>query len=141
MSVTIFKRKVNKRMPSTRAIKEFVAVILSKEGVKGSVSVIFVDDLYIRELNKRYRKVDRETDVLSFPLQDEFQKDFLGEIYISVERAAQQAEEYGEEFHKEIFRLITHGLLHLIGYDDRDKKGEREMREKEEEYLKTPPQP
>ncbi len=138
MSVTIFNRKIKKNIPSTRAMKEFVAEILSKEGAKGSVSIIFVDDPYIRGLNKRYRKVDRETDVLSFPLQDEFQKDFLGEIYISVERAAQQAEEYGEEFRKEIFRLITHGLLHLLGYDDRDKKGVREMREKEKKYLKAP---
>jgi probable rRNA maturation factor len=92
------------------------------------VTVAFVSDRAMRELNRRWRGKRGTTDVLSFPsAQDEFEKleDFtLGDVVISVEQAARQAAEHGLEFDEEIAQLILHGLLHLSGYDHETDAGE-----------------
>lgn len=89
------------------------------------VSVTLVDNEAIREINREHRDIDRATDVLSFPLGDEdsFDTDpetgaiLLGDIVISLERADEQAKEYGHSFRREVAFLITHSLFHLLGYD------------------------
>ena len=90
------------------------------------VSVTFIDNEGIRKLNRSYRKIDKATDVLSFPLFDfEGDKDamedelcdMLGDIVISLERAAEQAEEFGHSFEREVAFLTVHSMLHLLGYD------------------------
>lgn len=89
------------------------------------ISVSFVDNETIRELNRDYRDVDSATDVLSFPLADDRQYDInpdsgcymLGDIIISTERASQQAEEIGQSVQREICFLVVHSMLHLLGYD------------------------
>jgi probable rRNA maturation factor len=84
------------------------------------LSVLFVNSRRMKLLNTRYRKISKDTDVLSFPL---IGRDLhhgpvmLGDIVISVPRALQQAEEFGVPFYDELLRLLVHGLLHLIGYD------------------------
>ncbi len=103
-------------------------------------NVIVVNNAYIRELNKTYRGIDRETDVISFALEDD--KTFnpegriLGDIYISIEKAHSQAEEYGHSFLREFCFLGVHGMLHLLGYDHMDKKEEEIMFSLQEEILK-----
>lgn len=109
---------------------------------KSEVSVMFTDDAEIHELNKAHRGVDRPTDVLSFPLfeydengdiiEDEldFNPDgemFLGDIVISLETAARQAEEYGHSFEREIGFLTVHSMLHLFGFDHMTEEDEAEM--------------
>ncbi len=92
------------------------------------VSVTLVDNEAIREINNEHRGIDKATDVLSFPLGDEdsFDTDpetgaiLLGDIVISLERAKEQAEEYGHSFRREVAFLITHSLFHLLGYDHVD---------------------
>ncbi len=103
-------------------------------------NVIFVDNDKIHEINKEYRNIDKETDVISFALEDdktfntsEFR--FLGDIYISIDRAISQAEEYGHSLKREICFLITHGFLHLLGYDHMEKEEEEEMFKLQEEIL------
>src|ERR1043165_6746096 len=90
--------------------------------------VAFVSDRAMRELNRRWRGKQGTTDVLSFPAgQDEFEKVeglMLGDVVISVEQAARQAEEHGLEFDEEVAQLILHGLLHLCGYDPETDNGE-----------------
>lgn len=89
------------------------------------VSVTFVDNERIRELNAEFRNIDRETDVLSFPIGDEegFEVNpdndaiILGDIVVSLEKAREQAEEYSHSFKRELAFLITHSLFHLLGYD------------------------
>lgn len=90
------------------------------------VSITFVDDEYMQELNYEYRGIDAPTDVLSFPQLETGQPELplsesaavpLGDIVISVERAAAQATEYGHSLEREIGFLVVHGLLHLLGYD------------------------
>ncbi|MGA9997363.1 MAG: rRNA maturation RNase YbeY [Pyrinomonadaceae bacterium] len=92
------------------------------------VTVVFVSDRAMRELNGRWRGKGGTTDVLSFPAgQDEFEKVeglMLGDVVISVEQAARQAAEHGLEFDEEVAQLILHGVLHLCGYDHETDKGE-----------------
>ncbi len=78
------------------------------------LSVLVTGDAQIRGLNSQYRKIDRPTDVLSFEMDDPV---MLGDLVISVERAAAQATEYGVTFDEEAARLVAHGLLHLLGHD------------------------
>lgn len=100
---------------------------------RSELSVVLTGDAEIRVLNREYRGKDKPTDVLSFPMGDEY---LLGDIVISVERARSQAAEFGVTYDEELARLLVHGLLHLLGYDH--VKGGRQagrMREKEEEMM------
>ena len=122
------------------------AAALEEEGIDDTaeVSVTLVDNEGIRRLNKEHRDIDRETDVLSFPLGDddgyEIDPDndaiMLGDIVISLEKAAQQAQEYGHSYRREVAFLITHSLFHLLGYDHvNSEEEEKEMFGKQEKVL------
>ncbi len=101
--------------------------------------VVFVDKRTIHELNRTYRHVDRVTDVISFALEDQIdiptEIRLLGDIYICVEKAQEQAEEYGHSFLRELAFLTIHGLLHLLGYDHMEKEEEEKMFALQEEIL------
>lgn len=127
-------------------IRRCCHAVLELEGFKdpAEVSVTFVDNERIHELNKQYRNIDRETDVLSFPLGENGEYDInhdtgaklLGDIVISAEKAVEQAEFYNHPLQREIGFLTVHSMLHLLGYDH-EKGGLEEvhMREKEETVL------
>lgn len=103
------------------------------------VSISFVDNREIRELNRDYRGVDSHTDVLSFPMGEEFIVPgpiLLGDIIISAEKALKQGEEYGHSLYREIAYLTAHSMFHLMGYDHMDEKSKSIMREKEKEVMK-----
>lgn len=112
-------------------------------GVESSiVSIVLVDNEYIHKINKEYRNVDRETDVISFAFMDdetnpESGVTDLGEIYISLEKAHSQSKEYGHSFKRELCFLLTHGLLHLLGYDHMTEEDEKEMFGLQEEVLNS----
>ena len=115
---------------------------MDKEGlVDTSFDVIFVDNSYIHNLNKLYRGIDRETDVITFALEDDdlvlngSDMRMLGDIYISIPRAKLQAEEYGHSFKRELAFLAVHGFYHLLGYDHQTKEEEEVMFGKQEEVL------
>ena len=97
------------------------------------MSVILVDDEKIHQINRDYRKIDRATDVISFALEDNEQYYVegmpreLGDIFISVDHAQAQAQEYGHSLRREMCFLFTHGVLHLLGYDHMNKEDEEEM--------------
>ncbi len=127
-------------------IRKCCHAVLSYEGFKGDaeVSVSFVDNSNIHELNLKYRNVDRPTDVLSFPLGEDGSYDknpetgafLLGDIVISLETALKQSEVYGHSLEREVGFLTVHSMLHLLGYDhETSKLNERIMREKEEAIL------
>ena len=97
-----------------------------------SVNVILCSDYTIRKLNRKYRKVDRTTDVLSFPFEE---NDFLGEIYISLKRAKVQSNRYAVSYAEEVGRLFIHGLFHLLGYDHKTKKERTLMEMYEKRYY------
>ena len=115
---------------------------LEKEHMENtSFNLIIVDNNYIHELNKNYRHIDRETDVITFALDDEDKVktegdiDILGDIYISIDKAKEQAEEYGHTFLREITFLAVHGFYHLLGYDHMNEEEEKVMFQKQEEVL------
>lgn len=121
----------------TRALKRTAARLLSAVGEPGaSLSLTLVRDPAIRELNRLHREKDRPTDVLSFPLEPEpFAKErLLGDIVISVDTAKRQAGEYDAPLQNELYRLLIHGLLHLLGHDHME-PDERAVMETEERRL------
>lgn len=125
-----------------KVMKKYVNDTLEMENVSNAeFNIIFVDNSFIKELNKKYRNIDRETDVISFALEDEKEEDsfldnrMLGDIYISVDKAKSQAIEYGHSLKREISFLAVHGLLHLLGYDHMNKEDEEVMFGKQELIL------
>ncbi len=127
-------------------IRRCCHAVLELENFEGSaeVSVRFVNNQQIRELNYTYRNIDRETDVLSFPLGENGEYDvnldtgakILGDIVISMEKAYEQAELYNHPLQREIGFLTVHSMLHLLGYDHENGGLEEvHMREKEEKVL------
>lgn len=103
-------------------------------------SVIIVDNNKIHEINKEYRNIDRETDVISFALEDDKTINdspirVLGDIYISIDKAKEQAQEYGHSLKRELCFLMTHGFLHLLGYDHMTKEDEEIMFPLQEKIL------
>ena len=117
------------------------------ENSKLYISITLTTPKHIHEINKQYRNVDKETDVLSFPMfekdeldnkikNQEFEhEDVLGDIVISIERVKVQAEEYGHSFEREFSYMIVHGFYHLMGYDHIEEKDKIIMRPKEENVL------
>ena len=119
------------------------------------ICVTLTDPKNIREINKKYRNIDKETDVLSFPMfeKDELDKliatnllktfnlkngalqDIMGDIIISIERVEEQAQEYGHSFEREFAYMLVHGFYHLRGYDHMVEEEKAQMREKEENVL------
>ena len=126
---------------------ELMDVTFKKLNIKCDpiVSVSIVDNRYIHKINKKYRHIDRPTDVISFAFLDSennYDKVLfspgpvvLGDIYISLEKAKEQAEEYGHSLHRELSFLFVHGLLHLLGYDHMNEEDEKEMFQLQEEIL------
>jgi len=107
-------------------------VVKELELDKCEFNIIIVDNKRIHEINREYRNVDRETDVISFALEDNMDikyDDFrlLGDIYISIDKCYSQALEYGHSNVREICFLATHGILHLLGYDHMEESEEKEM--------------
>jgi len=129
-------------------IRHTILETLDYEGMENDaeVSVTFVDDEGIRELNKKFRNMDKPTDVLSFPLLDyegESEEPFfdelchnLGDIVISLERAMAQANEFGHSFEREVAFLTAHSMLHLLGYDhELSEEDDADMRARQNDIM------
>lgn len=126
--------------------QDFTAIIeqaLKTLGIEEDVEVscVLVDDERIHEINREYRHIDRSTDVISFAMEDNDQfyvegmPRTLGDIFISVDHAKKQAEEYGHSLRREMCFLFTHGILHLLGYDHMTDEQEKEMFGLQDEIL------
>lgn len=102
------------------------------------LSLVFVNDFYIKTLNWKYRKVDSATDVLAFPMRDTkgLSGCILGDLVISVETAKKEARKRKIDFQRELDLYLVHGILHLLGYDDEKIKDRKKMKAKEKEIIK-----
>jgi len=125
---------------SRKKLERMAAFILKEAGIRDAVlSINFVRDRAIKDLNYLYRGKNRPTDVLSFSMREgrRIKKDnlILGDVVISTERARRQAADFGSTFKKEVILYIVHGILHLIGYDDEDASSEKRMRRKEKQIF------
>lgn len=141
MELEIFNQ-TEEEIKDLETVRKVLEYACSKEKLgKVCFNVIIVDNDYIHELNKNYRNIDRVTDVITFALEDE--KDIvepngvrmLGDIYISIDKAKSQAEEYGHSLLRELSFLAVHGFYHLLGYDHMNKEEEVIMFQKQEEVL------
>lgn len=102
------------------------------------LSLVLVNDMYIRNLNWKYRKKDLATDVLAFPMRDSrgLSGPVLGDVVISVETAKREARKRKKTFQEELDLYFVHGILHLLGYDDEKPRARKKMKTKEQEILK-----
>ena len=142
-------------MEEKKEYEEIVKKVLTQcfqeeklENTKLSITVTLTTPENIREINKKYRGIDKATDVLSFPmfekeeLEEKIEKndfeheDILGDIVISIQKVEEQAKEYGHSFEREFSYMIVHGFYHLMGYDHIQEEDKKKMRPKEEKILK-----
>lgn len=141
MNIEVFNETNDSLDKELNELKELLQNICKDEKLgNGEFNIIIVGQDKIQELNKEYRNIDRVTDVISFALEDDDTfnlEDYrvLGDIYICIEKARDQAEEYGHSFKRELSFLAVHGLLHLLGYDHMNEKDEKIMFTKQEEVL------
>jgi rRNA maturation RNase YbeY len=118
-------------------IQNIINTVFKKEGYTiDNIALVFGNDDLLNSLKKEFFKKDHLTDVIAFRLNDYAEKNVEGEIYISVPRAKENAKSFKEPFAKEVGRLIIHGGLHLLNYDDETKEDKDTMTGKEEAYLK-----
>jgi probable rRNA maturation factor len=118
-----------------KEIKKLLKMIFKSVKEKKNMQIILVTPDQIHELNKTYRQIDKPTDVLSFE-NDDVDDTSIGDIFISIEQAKKQAEDYGHTFEREIGFLAVHGYLHLKGFDHHTPEEEKEMMMAAEAILK-----
>ena len=131
-------------------VKKVLNKCFEEEGLLDSkliMTITFTTPEEIRKINKKYRKIDRATDVLSFPMFEKEEldekiknknflyKDVLGDIIISIDKVREQAGEYGHSFERELSYMLVHGFYHLMGYDHIEEEDKKIMRPKEEKIL------
>lgn len=138
----LITNNTNENIDMNDKFHDVVKAVLDNEGLSMDyeVSITFVDKDEIHKLNREYRKVDRPTDVLSFPMNEEFLIEgvdsMLGDIVICMDIAKDQAKEYGHSLDREIMYLTCHSMLHLLGYDHIEEDDKKIMRGKEKEVMK-----
>ena len=135
-----------------KTVEKVINKCFEEEGLIDSkliITITFTTPEEIRKINKKYRKIDRATDVLSFPMfekqeleekiknKDFLYEDVLGDIIISIDKVKEQAEEYGHSFERELSYMLVHGFYHLMGYDHIEDEDKKIMRPKEEKVLNT----
>ncbi len=150
MKIRIYFENMQDKLPVDYKLKilmrRALVATLEYEGIKRDteVSITFTDDAEIRGLNRFYRSIDRATDVLSFPLEDNAASSggkealVLGDIVISLERAKAQAHKYGHGYYREAAFLCVHSVLHLLGYDhERSVEEDIDMRRRQSEIVES----
>ncbi|MBD9158737.1 MAG: rRNA maturation RNase YbeY [Clostridiales bacterium] len=138
----------NKEYEAT--IKKVVEKCFEEEGISASklcLTITLTTPENIKKINKEYRNIDKETDVLSFPMFEKQEldeiiakrkfehEDVLGDIVISIARVEEQAKEYGHSFERELSYMVVHGFYHVMGYDHIKEEDKQKMRPKEEKIL------
>ena len=133
----------SKKIEELNYLENYIKYVVKKEKIDNAIfNIIFVENEEIHKLNLEYRGVDRITDVISFALEDnnkikEQEIRILGDIYIAIDVAYEQAKNYGHSKIREICFLATHGILHLLGYDHMDEEEEKIMFKRQKELLES----
>lgn len=123
----------NQTEEQTERAEQLITHIFSFIEEKHEMNIVFLTKDQIQEMNRTYRNIDKVTDVISFPDQED---DYIGDIFICLDRAKEQAEDYGHTLEREIGFLAVHGYLHLLGYDHHTQAEEQIMFAKQEAILK-----
>lgn len=114
--------------------KVWITALVQSKGKKvGNIHYLFCDDEYLLDINQTFLHHDNYTDVITFDYSEN--EDISGDIFISIERVKENAETFQVSFQEELLRVLSHGVLHLMGYNDKTKKQEKVMREEEEKAI------
>lgn len=134
-SINFFSQKPRFKLSNPKKVTAWIKNTIKKEGkALVSLNYIFCTDEYLHEMNVQFLKHDTLTDIITFnynPSKTEIE----GEVYISIDRVRENAKSFETDFQTELNRVIIHGVLHLIGYNDKNKSQKAIMREKEDSYL------
>jgi len=131
----------DKKVKEEKILNNYIKYLVDKLELDNcEFNIIITTNEKIHEINRQYRNIDRETDVISFAMEDEMDIEYenfrlLGDIYISIDKVKSQAEEYGHTEVREICFLATHGVLHFLGYDHMNEEDEKEMFSLQNELL------
>ena len=130
-----FSEEIDFKLPFPQKTSNWIKTICKSDGYDiGDLSYIFCSDDYLLEINKQYLDHDYYTDIITFDNSEEDGK-VEADIYVSVDRVRENAAEFGSDFETEMHRVLIHGLLHLIGYNDTSDELKAQMRAKEDECL------
>jgi rRNA maturation RNase YbeY len=122
-------------LDAPQLFSEWLKQVIKKEnGVLGNIQYVFCSDEYLLDVNLKYLHHDYFTDIITFPFSED-DKIISGEIYISIDRVRENAKKNNVRFVQELARVIVHGVLHLLGYEDYSSEQKKEMRQKEDYYL------
>lgn len=130
-----FFYETNFRLSSESRYSDWISrIIISESATVGALSYIFCDDDYLLGINQKFLSHDTYTDIISF---DYTENNLLaGDVFISVERVKANSLKFGRSFHDELLRVMSHGALHFLGYNDKSKREIMTMRQKEDEKIK-----
>jgi rRNA maturation RNase YbeY len=137
--IFFFLEEVSYNLRNKRKIREWISKSVENEGFNvGTLNYIITTDTILVQLNSEYLRSSTLTDVIAFDLSEE-EGEISGDVFMSVDRARENAKEYKVLLNNELKRLMIHGVLHLMGYKDKTQKERELMRAKEEFYLSLPP--
>lgn len=132
--ISFYTEKIEFKLFDKKVVENWIKkAILFYEKKVGDINVIFCNDEYLLEINRQFLKHDYYTDVITF--DENIGNKINGEIYISIDRAFENADELKLDRHQEVERLIIHGILHLVGFDDHSDEERQEMHNKEDFHL------
>ena len=131
-----FNEGVKYKLKNINTIKSWIKnVILSEKMILGDICIIFCDDNYLSKLNYKYLKHKTLTDVITFDYTKDNGGKISGDIFISIDRVFENSSKYSSNSNEELYRVIIHGILHLLGYNDKLKSEKQIMRQKEDISL------
>jgi rRNA maturation RNase YbeY len=134
-AILFFSEETNFKIGKKSKRREWLTDVIQKEDREpGQISIILCNDSYLLEMNKQYLNHDYYTDIITFDYS-EGDKILSGDLFISVDRVEENASTLAVNFDHELDRVMVHGILHLIGYNDKTSREKSEMRKKEEGYL------
>ncbi|RMG26910.1 MAG: rRNA maturation RNase YbeY [Bacteroidetes bacterium] len=135
-AICFFCQDVSFSLPDERASSSWIAAVVREHGRSiHSINYIFCSDAYLLELNRQHLSHDYLTDILTFPYQQDEQSPLFSDIYISIERVRDNASQLHIPFDEELHRVMIHGVLHLLGYNDHTEEEKAHMRQLENEAL------
>lgn len=136
-NIHIFSEGIKFRIKERARLKNWIVSVIDRyEKINGEINVVFTSDRKLRDINLKYLNTDNYTDIITFDLSDE-ELIISGDIYISLERIVENARTFEVGIENELHRVLIHGILHLLGFDDRTETQRTEMRKLENLFLST----